>query len=122
MEDEDYLQEISDLETNVAELEERIEELESELQESEFLASTLQEDNWELEREVDDLESNVGDLEEELAEIIAKEPHELLSDFVMDKGDLYNKALTDTHYMEFKNDEHAFLSGIEYALKYMEDL
>lgn len=122
MEDEDYLQEISELETQVGELEERVEELEAELQESEFLASTLQEDNWELERESEDLESKIVDLEEELAEIQAKEPHELLSDFVMDKGDLYNKALTDKNYIDFKSNEHAFLSGIEYALKYMEDL
>lgn len=120
--EEEYLQEISDLETNVAELEERIEELESELQESEFLASTLQEDNWELEREVDDLESNVGDLEEELAEFLGKEPSGLLGEFVMDKGDLYNKALTDAPYMEFKSEEHAFLIGIEYALAYLEGL
>lgn len=122
MEDEDYLQEISELETQVGELEERVEELESELQESEFLASTLQEDNWELEREVDDLESKIGDLEEELVELQDKEPRELLGEFVMDKGDLYNKALIDKHYMDFKSNEHAFLSGIEYALKYMEDL
>lgn len=120
--EEEYLQEISDLEARVAELEERVEELDGELDESEFSASSLQEDVWELEREVDDLESKIGDLEEELVELQDKEPRELLGEFVMDKGDLYNKALIDKHYMDFKSNEHAFLSGIEYALKYMEDL
>lgn len=110
--EEEYLQEIS-------ELEERVEELEGELEESEFEASSLQEDNWELEREVSGLEQEVSDLESQLEDVEKSSVPAVLDEYKFGKGNLYNKALVDFDFIGADNERDAFLAGIEYALEYM---
>lgn len=111
-----------ELNAQIAELESNIQELDAELEDSLFRISVLEDDNFSLEREVSELEDSVQELESELEGMKSNQPEQLLREFRFEVGNLFNDTLVEVNYTDFKSEEDAFVKGVEFVLKYMNEL